>query len=145
MNTPHVDLAMYDWCQAAEVLFLKTKAVRRFLTVVVAGSLWLAAAGTALATTSGALDASYSVFSNSSLAANNRQMLGQTFTAKAPGQLDQVSLPVAVSFAGWGDIYIVPVDSGGKPTSPFSSPNPSTAHYSGFVNCCTSLDFTIAP
>jgi hypothetical protein len=143
MNGLRVDLVMSDWRQVAQGHFLKRRALRRFLTVAVAGSLWIAAAGTAQATTSGSPDAAYSVAPNSSLVANNRSMLGQTFKALSTGQLDQVELTIAVSSGGSGDIYIVPADpTTGKPSVSFG---PSTAHYSGFVNCCTPQKFTIAP
>ena len=142
MNTLHVHLVMNDWRQAATGLFLKRKATRRFLTLAVAGSLWLAAAGTAQAATAGKLDANFQPFTFNVQMATNRGMLAQTFKAVTTGQIDQVSLPVAVPFGGSGDIYIVPVDAAtGKPLPSYSS----TAHYSGFVNCCTWVDYTISP
>src|SRR5439155_272065 len=110
--------------------------------LAVAGSLWLAAGGTAQATTGGKLDANFQPFTFNVQVATNRGMLAQTFKAVTTGQIDQVSLPVAVPFGGSGDIYIVPVDAAtGKPLPSYSS----TAHYSGFVNCCTWVDYTLSP
>ncbi|TMD91929.1 MAG: PKD domain-containing protein [Chloroflexi bacterium] len=143
MNGSHVHLVMNDWRQAAEGLFLKRKAPRRFLTLAVAASLWLAAAGTAQAATAGKVDANFQPFTFNAQTATNRQMLAQTFTALTSGQIDQVSLPVAVPFGGSGDIFLVKVDPAtGKPSPSFGT---STAHYSGFVNCCTWTDYTISP
>ena len=143
MNGLHVHLVMNDWRQAAEGLFLKRKAPRRFLTLVVAGSLWLAAAGSAQAATAGKLDTNFQPFTFNVQTATSRQMLAQTFTALTSGQIDQVSLPVAVPFGASGDIYLVKVDPAtGKPSASFGA---STAHYSGFVNCCTWTDYTISP
>jgi hypothetical protein len=142
MKALDVDLVMYAGRQAAEGRFLKRRAARRFLTLVVAGSLWLAAAGSVQAATAGKLDANFQPFTFNVQTANNRQMMAQTFKAISTGQLDQVSLPVAVTFGGSGDIYVVPVDaSTGKPSTSYTS----SAHYSGFVNCCTWVDYTITP
>ncbi|HYT12098.1 MAG TPA: PKD domain-containing protein [Candidatus Nitrosopolaris sp.] len=142
MKALDVDLVMYAGRQAAEGRFLKRRAVRRFLTLIVAGSLWLAAAGTVQAATAGKLDANFQPFTFNVQTATNRQMLAQTFKAISTGQIDQVSLPEAVTFGGSGDIYVVPVDaSTGKPSTSYSS----TAHYSGFVNCCAWVDYTITP
>ena len=142
MNASHVHLVMNDWRQAAQGRFLKRNATRRFLTMVVAGSLWLVGAGTAQAATAGKLDANFQPFTFNVQTATNCQMLAQTFKAVTTGQIDQVSLPVAVPYGGSGDIYIVPVDATtGKPVASYSS----TAHYSGFVNCCTWVDYTISP
>src|SRR6266699_4906304 len=75
MKALDVDLVMYAGRQAAEGRFLKRRAVRRFLTLIVAGSLWLAAAGTVQAATAGKLDANFQPFTFNVQTATNRQML----------------------------------------------------------------------
>src|SRR5437899_10623969 len=99
MNASHVHLVMNDWRQAAQGRFLKRNATRRFLTLVVAGSLWLVGAGTAQAATAGNLDANFQPFTFNVQPATTRQRLAQTFKSVTTGQSDQLSLPLAVPYA----------------------------------------------
>src|SRR5260370_2480662 len=71
-----------------------------------AAGLWLTVAAPAGAT--GSPDARYITTTTTGLAINGTQMLAETFTAQATGQLDQVDLPLGGPWNAGGSIYIVP-------------------------------------
>jgi hypothetical protein len=119
------------------------KALRRALTVGLAGGLWLTVAIPAGA--AGTLDAHYTIPTSTGLPINGTQMLAETFTAQATGQLDQVDLPLGGPWNAGGKIYIVPAG-----TSITDQPGAMTSNsfgtYSGAMSCCSTYrPYPIAP
>src|SRR5713101_5777098 len=116
-------------------------ALRRALTLGLAAGLWLTVAIPAGAT--GTLDAKSTTPTTSWLQINGTQMLAQTFTAQANGQLDQVDLPLGGTWNAGGNIYIVPAGTlvTDKPTAMTSS---SFGSYAGAMSCCFYRPYTIA-
>src|SRR4029077_11438391 len=110
------------------------KALRRALTFVLAGGLGLTVAIPAGA--AGTPDAHYTIPTSTGLPINGTQMLAETFTAQATGQLDQVDLPLGGPWNTGGKIYIVPAG-----TSTTDQPGAMTSNsfgtYSGAMSCCS--------
>ena len=118
------------------------RALRRVLTLGLAAGVWLTIAVPAGAT--GTLDAHSTTPTTSWLQINGTQMLAQTFTAQANGQLDQVDLPLGGTWNTAGNIYIVPAGTlvTDKPSAMTSS---SFGSYAGAMSCCQYHPYTIAP
>lgn len=146
MNVPYVVLSMQGRRQAPNGLFLKRRVFRRGLTLCLAASLWLTVAVPAQAT-GGVLDANQLVFgtaASSSVTANNRSMLAQTFTAVASGQLDHIWLPVSTPTGPVSLNVEIHNVSGGQPNGALlgSSPPPVNPV---LYSCCSWRDFAFDP
>src|SRR5229473_822729 len=119
------------------------RALRRVLTLGLAAGLWLTVAVPAGAT--GTPDANYITTTTTGLSINGTQMLAETFTAQATGQLDQVDLPLGGPYSAVGSIYIVP--AGASTTDqPGAMTSGSFGTYKGAMSCCSTYrPYTIAP
>ena len=119
------------------------RALRRVLTLGLAAGLWLTVAVPAGAT--GSPDANYITTTTTGLPINGTQMLAETFTAQATGQLDQVDLPLGGPYSAVGSIYIVP--AGASTTDqPGAMTSGSFGTYKGAMSCCSTYrPYTIAP
>ena len=119
------------------------RALRRVLTLGLAAGLWLTVAVPAGAT--GSPDANYITTTTTGLSINGTQMLAETFTAQATGQLDQVDLPLGGPYSAVGSIYIVP--AGASTTDqPGAMTSGSFGTYKGAMSCCSTYrPYTIAP
>lgn len=118
-------------------------ALRRALALGLAAGLWLTVAIPAGAT--GSPDAHYTTSTTTGLPINGTQMLAETFTAQAPGQLDQVDLPLGGAWNAGGKIYIVPAGTS-TTDQPGAMTSGSFGTYSGAMSCCSTYrPYTIAP
>src|SRR5229473_1607817 len=104
------------------------RALRRVLTLGLAAGLWLTVAVPAGAT--GSPDANYITTTTTGLPINGTQMLAETFTAQATGQLDQVDLPLGGPWSAVGSISIVPAG-----TSTTDQPGAMTSGQIGRASC----------
>jgi hypothetical protein len=113
------------------------------LTVGLAAGLWLTVAVPAGAT--GSPDAHYTTTTTTGLSINGTQMLAETFTAMATGQLDQVDLPLGGPYSAAGKVYIVPAGTS-TTDQPGAMTSGSFGIYSGAMSCCSLYrSYTIAP
>jgi hypothetical protein len=142
MKVPHVHMIMNGRRQAAQRRFLKIGVIRRCLTLGLAAVLWVIVAVPASA--AGAPDAKNQTGTTSSMSAfGGSTMLAQTFTALTTGSLDQVDLPLGTIWNGAGTIYVVSLNTNGKPISMTGT---SSGTYRGAMTCCSvSPSYAIAP
>jgi len=113
------------------------------LTFGLAGGLWLTVAIPAGA--AGTPDAHYTTPTSTGLSINGTQMLAETFTAQATGQLDQVDLPLGGPWNAGGKIYIVAAGTS-VTDQPVAMTSSSFGTYSGAMSCCaTYRPYPIAP
>jgi hypothetical protein len=132
MKAPYVHMIMNGRRQAAQRRFLKRGVIRRCLTLGLAVVFGLMVAVPASA--AGAPDAKNQTGTTTWMSAfGGSTMLAQTFTALTTGSLDQVDLPLGTIWNGAGTIYIVALNTNGKPISMTGT---SSGTYRGAMTCC---------